>query len=70
MWRACFHGLWNVLKPPNSLAPPLSFLAAEQRLNGGSHMGVGIAIEVTTNFWIEEDAFQEDTMPPGVKGNH
>lgn len=30
-------------------------------------MGVGIAIEVTTNFWIGEDAFQADTMPPGVR---
>lgn len=30
-------------------------------------MGVGLAIEVTTNFWIEEDAFQEDTMVPGVR---
>lgn len=56
------------IKTPNSLAPPpLSFFAAEQCLNGGSHMGVGLAIEVTTNFWIEEDAFQEDTMPLGVR---
>lgn len=30
-------------------------------------MGVGMAIEVTTNFWIEEDAFQNDTMPSGVR---
>lgn len=33
-------------------SPPLLsfFSAAEQCLNGGSHMGVGLAIEVTTNF--------------------
>lgn len=52
------------IKTSNSLAP---FFAAEQCLNGRSHMGVGIAIEVTTNFWIGEDAFQNDTMPSGVR---
>lgn len=58
------------LKPKLStqLQNPLPFSSrTEQCLNGRSHMGVGMAIEVTTNFWIEEDAFQNDTMPSGVR---
>lgn len=67
MWRAFFSEPLQCIKaPPNSTAP-LLFLKTEQCFNGLSHMGVGRAIEVTTNFWIEEDAFQNDTMPSGVR---
>lgn len=67
MWQdvaSLFSEPMKCIKTPNSLAP---FFRAEQCLNGRSHMGVGIAIEVTTNFWIEEDAFQNDTMPSGAR---
>ena len=57
-----FHTLWNVLKP--QLFP---FLRAQRCLNGRPHMGVSIAIELTTNSWMEETAFHKDTIPLGVR---
>lgn len=53
----------ELLSGPNAL--PL--LGALRCLNGRPHMGFRIAIEVTTNTWIEGGAFHNETMPFGVR---
>lgn len=69
MWQdvaSLFSEPTKCIKTSNSLTSPF-FSGPQQWFNGSLPYGRWLAIEVTTNFWIGEDAFQTDTMPSGVR---